>query len=668
MAWTHPGHNDIGTSGQSDWADVAGTVSLADAAGDGVPTSGTYYISELEADHQAWLIWRMSINFYNTTSALWEEEDAIIFHNENNNAQAVDFWETASNGIQFGNATLSDINKPITYNDCYYMRDGLAYDGTDPDGRIWGATTSESGYCNLYGGVYETFSNMDNYGDIWYMPLDDIQIIGAWFLRHGGIAILDPSVRFQEVFVTASQKTGVVFALTDDTIGYSKVRLCGTIRSLNISRNTLTDFACREVEIRGSFQADTSIYNWGNYAPAGVQQGYLLDSDEIQTIYFESLIGYIGGDTSWLEERSSYNLRCENTSGTVQQDVTVRIYRKQRGTFAYDNWEDNFAEEFLGLTDVSGLIDEQMIVKRHYYPGYQPTRINYKNCEVVLRKYGFYYEVNPKVFGYGLTSGLNEIAVLKTNTFIDDTYSNVSAYTGFAIDFDTKKITISSSHTLQQLYDWLNYACAKEENIDLIDSLPLVTNDGNLFQLNMYWRIVNKEFISTGTKILELHNDDRIVPIQLSGLVERSTYRIETTTNLLFNGTIGENGIFLTSWYWSGSNTDIIITVRSQGLLPYRTNAQITNAGLLIDIAQIEDTIHKYIDGGIDQSNFRFRNDNGSETAATWKAAENIDITGQAKSTNFRLRFQGIEIEEKVQNCNFILQYRNVNKNYWRDV
>ncbi len=40
------------------------------------------------------------------------------------------------------------------------------------------------------------------------------------------------------------------------------------------------------------------------------------------------------------------------------------------------------------------------------------------------------------------------------------------------------------------------------------------------------------------------------------------------------------------------------------------------------------------------QSHFRFRNDDGSESAATWKAAEDTNITGLAKSANFRLRIQ----------------------------
>jgi len=40
----------------------------------------------------------------------------------------------------------------------------------------------------------------------------------------------------------------------------------------------------------------------------------------------------------------------------------------------------------------------------------------------------------------------------------------------------------------------------------------------------------------------------------------------------------------------------------------------------------------------IEQEGFRFRNDDGSESAATWRQTQDVDDT-IAKDTNFRLRF-----------------------------
>jgi len=41
----------------------------------------------------------------------------------------------------------------------------------------------------------------------------------------------------------------------------------------------------------------------------------------------------------------------------------------------------------------------------------------------------------------------------------------------------------------------------------------------------------------------------------------------------------------------------------------------------------------------LDQNHYRWRNDDGSESAATWKAAEDTPVTGQARCENVRLRF-----------------------------
>jgi hypothetical protein len=44
--------------------------------------------------------------------------------------------------------------------------------------------------------------------------------------------------------------------------------------------------------------------------------------------------------------------------------------------------------------------------------------------------------------------------------------------------------------------------------------------------------------------------------------------------------------------------------------------------------------------GGFAQQLFRFRNDNGSESTATWMAATSTNVTNIAKNTNFRIRIK----------------------------
>lgn len=66
------------------------------------------------------------------------------------------------------------------------------------------------------------------------------------------------------------------------------------------------------------------------------------------------------------------------------------------------------------------------------------------------------------------------------------------------------------------------------------------------------------------------------------------------------------------------------------------------------------------------QAGFRGRNDDGSEAAATWKAAENTGWT-QAVDENFRVRFVVDETAGGPENIQCKLQY-NLNAAGWNDV
>lgn len=68
----------------------------------------------------------------------------------------------------------------------------------------------------------------------------------------------------------------------------------------------------------------------------------------------------------------------------------------------------------------------------------------------------------------------------------------------------------------------------------------------------------------------------------------------------------------------------------------------------------------------LDQSHFRFRNDDGSETTATWAAAEDTNVT-IAALTPKRLRVE-ITATNDPASAAYKLQYRKVGDTYWRDV
>lgn len=68
----------------------------------------------------------------------------------------------------------------------------------------------------------------------------------------------------------------------------------------------------------------------------------------------------------------------------------------------------------------------------------------------------------------------------------------------------------------------------------------------------------------------------------------------------------------------------------------------------------------------LDQTHYRFRNDDGSETGATWAASEDTPIT-LAKNTPKRLRVQIQSTGDKAS-ASYKLQYRKVGDTTWKDV
>lgn len=68
----------------------------------------------------------------------------------------------------------------------------------------------------------------------------------------------------------------------------------------------------------------------------------------------------------------------------------------------------------------------------------------------------------------------------------------------------------------------------------------------------------------------------------------------------------------------------------------------------------------------LDQSHFRFRNDDGSETTATWAAAEDTNVT-IAALTPTRLRVE-IAATNNPASKAYKLQYRKVGDSTWRDI
>lgn len=87
------------------------------------------------------------------------------------------------------------------------------------------------------------------------------------------------------------------------------------------------------------------------------------------------------------------------------------------------------------------------------------------------------------------------------------------------------------------------------------------------------------------------------------------------------------------------------------------------SVGNLLDIDDIIVNGTVVDSGTIDQEGFRFRSDNGSETTATWLAAQDTNIT-QPKSTNTRLRvLLNTTLDRSSED--YQLEYREVGGTTW---
>lgn len=111
---------------------------------------------------------------------------------------------------------------------------------------------------------------------------------------------------------------------------------------------------------------------------------------------------------------------------------------------------------------------------------------------------------------------------------------------------------------------------------------------------------------------------------------------------------------------WPGSNTAVLRTF-STTICRFRINPTLGSSDKRFAHLYLEAVIP-----ALTQSRYRWRNDDGSETGATWAAAENTAIT-LAQNTPRRLRVQVQSTNDKPS-ASYKLQYRKVGDPGWDDV
>jgi hypothetical protein len=199
---------------------------------------------------------------------------------------------------------------------------------------------------------------------------------------------------------------------------------------------------------------------------------------------------------------------------------------------------------------------------------------SYTPMVVKVRKYGY----QPFLTSWDGRSSLTTLNIF----MVDDNVvvaneATAGAYTGITVDGSTETITISADHTMQEIYDYVQWWSAQSTNVQYV--VPMGSADGNTFIIAEDWRLIcnggsitsgiGKTLAFSGTGYLQLDGEtaDNIVvnsgdvylesATDLTGMTIADDLRIDTGANstLDFDGMIVGGDV----WNDSASNTLTII-------------------------------------------------------------------------------------------------------------
>jgi hypothetical protein len=229
------------------------------------------------------------------------------------------------------------------------------------------------------------------------------------------------------------------------------------------------------------------------------------------------------------------------------------------------------------------------------------------NFNTFSRHYGYEFDFNPYV---------------TINPYITQTNeATVGAYTGISVNHSTNTITLSSNHSITELYDYCYYNLCQTAN--LAEPEFFTTADGINYS-STYNLVINTAVSLTGSGALTLTGGATLTMtgtaqsdidithtsgtkvwtrVTLSGIVANSRvqlYKTATTTEL-YNGVPGTSVTYQIEW---SGDTSIRYRIAYQSGTTAKefieANATLTSSGASVTIAQVDDAV--YIANAIDGS------------------------------------------------------------------
>jgi hypothetical protein len=214
-------------------------------------------------------------------------------------------------------------------------------------------------------------------------------------------------------------------------------------------------------------------------------------SDTNQTLTFVDAdfdvftFSWIGSGGTNLRVREDYNYVPTVLDQATQSAITSgRIYIKNlAGTQVHNE-----------ALDGNGQVGELILRAGQYRSATGNTRTDETPHTIKVRCYGYLFQEFPVDIDARTVTNLSQIE----NNFVVANESTAGAYTGITVNGSAETITVSSNHTIQEVYDYCNWWATQSANMQY--DMPLTSADGNTFILANNWdMILNGGSITSGT-------------------------------------------------------------------------------------------------------------------------------------------------------------------------
>lgn len=278
----------------------------------------------------------------------------------------------------------------------------------------------------------------------------------------------------------------------------------------NIKHHHVQEAAMRIWSFSATARDVTGTFNNYDVKAANGYTATIIDS-----VFDETKIYHDSGAGTTTYNQKSINKKYTNAAGTAISGARITL------------WDNVNTQVFNITSDAQGDITEQIITIAQYVgtntPPTPPTKTGYNPHLMKEYAYGYYMVSTTTT----ITDKVEESKVMVADPFITEaTEATVAAYTGITINYTTEEVTISSNHTMNEIYDYCNYhiAANPQRTLDTIIS----TTDGRTFDLDFDFIVNTGVTVTAPNQTLSIGNSKNWT---LSGTAEFTGVLIDSTQN-----------------------------------------------------------------------------------------------------------------------------------------